>query len=353
MEKSDYLIFAVWIVILTGIGFATYYGVKYMDNGSTIKAIQMEKQTLSKDKIIDKNNSSNKKTIIDGIIMKKNTTITNNKATIIKEKKSDFTTNTNTTNKNTSDSNTKTNTYTNSNKNTTKNQNTNTSPSNIEENNTPTIQPRTLISEGKEEEREVTSKYGTIIAKVEVYSVKEYSDNTKYKNLESIRYDINRDGYNATATDLIEEAEKVINNNYGNYERLSSLINGYRSQVGSTPLVLDRDLCLVATVRAIERAYGLNQYIITHNRPDGRDFVTVFEDLDIPKGTAWSENITTRQVSELINPFDIYTVEEAAEDWYNSAGHKANLEDSKFNKTGIGVYQLGDIKYWVQVFQKN
>ena len=350
MKKEDCLILAVWGVILIGIGFATYYGAKYYNNENVLKAIQKEKESLPEDKEINKytTNPATPNNIINGVIKNKskNTNTKSNTKTNTNNNKSNTNTKSssnNNTNDNTSNNNSSNNTNSSSN-------NSNSNSSNQTGSNPIIIKPRTVVSEVDEEHSEVRTKYGTIITRTEKYKVKEYDDGTIDRYLYTIKYDYNRSGYNGNTDILKPEAIEVMNSNYGNYERLNNIINGYRNQVGSTPLVLDRDLCLAATIRAIERAYGLPEYVLTHQRPDGRDLETLFQELHISK--KHGENITTRQVSGITNVSDIYPPEYAASDWYNSTGHKANLQNNIYGKTGIGVYQLGDVKYWVQVFEE-
>lgn len=360
MKKEDCLILAVWGVILIGIGSAVYYGAKYYNNENVLKAIQKEKESLPADKEINKytNNPATPNNIINGVIKNKSkntntksntkTNTNNNKSnTNTKSSSNSNTGNTNINNNNNNNENSNSNsssTVSNNNSNSSNNSNAQTGSNPIN------IKPRILLFEGTEEHSETRTKYGTIITKTDVYIVMTYDDNTTDKYLNTIRYDFNRDGYNGNTEILKPEAIEVMNNNYSNYERLNNIINGYRSEVGSTPLVLDRNLCLIATIRAIERAYGLPEYVLTHDRPGGKKLKTIFEEFNISGEPG--ENITTKKVTGIGNIPDIYPLEKAASDWYNSNDHKLNLQDNSYGKTGIGVYQLGDIKYWVQIFQK-
>lgn len=153
--------------------------------------------------------------------------------------------------------------------------------------------------------------------------------------IESVEVD--NSGYNGNTGSLKSEA----NENIELYsERISDVLeitNKYRSEVGLNNLTLDKDLCLAASVRALEMSYTEN---LSHTRPDGAKCFIVLDDLDIDYNSA-GENIA--------DGFK-YT-ENVCKAWKNSEGHYKNIVCKKYNKTGIGVAQSINGKYyWVQFF---
>lgn len=205
---------------------------------------------------------------------------------------------------------------------------------------TTTTTKRTKVKEEKVEETEnLETKYGVKRDKVIKYNVITYSDSTteKKKISESIKYDYS--GYNANTNDLKKEAKEVMNNNMSTYKEVVVKVNEYRADAQVNPITLDNDLCLAATIRAMELAYA-NKF--SHTRPNGTLFYTVLNELKIPYSTA-GENIAAGQT----------TVSAVTKSWYNSQGHRANMENKNFNKIGVGKYKLPYSNwgtYWVQIF---
>ena len=347
MKKNDILVFAVWIVILTGIGVATYYGVKSLNSNDAQKQIEKEKSLLPADKEKEKKESTTKRQIQN--IINKNKTITQI------EKKNNSTSNKTTNNNSTNNSNNNS-TSQKTNTDNTNNQTNETNNQTNETNNQQSISnpsnPKTLLSEELEEEVSTLNRYGTIMNKIKVFNVRRYSDNTMSEQLKTIIYEFDKSGYNGNTSILRAEAEQVLNVDYSDYVKVNNLINQYRSAVGRAPLTLDRDLCLAATIRAMERAYAFDVTNIEHMRPNGQVFNTVLDDLGINKGQANGENVTSAQFQTSREVDDVYPAENAVNDWYYSPGHRENFERSEYNVTGVGAYQLGNTKYWVQIFLK-
>lgn len=178
-------------------------------------------------------------------------------------------------------------------------------------------------------------KYGVTetITTTTTYDV--YSDgsikNKKTKTSSTFDYK----SYNAKAKDLIPEA-KENRQKYANYvNQILTATNGYRSEVGLAPLVLDEELTLEAMVRAIESAYT-KRY--DHTRPDDSYCFTISDELGMKE--YWGENLAWGQKDGTT----------AAKWWRNSPGHYANMTGRGYTKLGVGVIRFGG-KYWyVQAF---
>ena len=357
-KQKDYLIYIVWVVILVGIGFAAYYGIKSFNNNDALEEVEKEKSLLPADIKKTKKedyNTSNTTTKKDNTTTKKNNS---NNATNKSNNSNNSTTNSNSSNTNTNNGNNNTNTNANANTNTNSNQsNTNNNSSNTNNNNQGTTNIKTLVSTGTEERTEETTKYGTKVTKIETYSVRTYSDNTTERTLTRTNYSFDRSNYHDNVNELASEAQSVLNQNYSDYEIVNNLINEYRTTAGVQPLILNRELCYIATVRAMERALAFEPYNIEHKRPNGSGFETIFQEslfAGFNHGIAYGENVAAAGTTGSTIPNDVYPAAKVARSWYNSQGHRENFLQSNYNITGIGAYQLGNTKYWVQIFiQRN
>ena len=118
------------------------------------------------------------------------------------------------------------------------------------------------------------------------------------------------------------------------------LVNQHRMGLGLQPLSVFDELQQAANIRAGE----LYDYC-SHTRPDGRDYSTVYTDLDIP-ATSWAENIASGQK----NAADVM------DSWLHSPGHRANIEKASGRAhLGVGYYYNADRPYlhasnWSQNF---
>lgn len=122
-----------------------------------------------------------------------------------------------------------------------------------------------------------------------------------------------------SSTDGMSFAEEVLY--YCNIER---------EKAGVSPLALDDTLCSAAAVRAEEIAVSFD-----HTRPDGRKCFTAMDDIGYSY-SAGGENIA----------WGYRTAEEVVDGWMHSAGHRANILSSNFNRLGVGKSGT----YWVQMF---
>lgn len=204
---------------------------------------------------------------------------------------------------------------------------------------TTTIKVKQVISNEKEEVTEVLEeKYGTKKIKAITYNVIKYDDGSIEKNYSYDKTYYDKSGYNASTNDLLSEAKTVASQNRSIYQEVVGYVNGYRSAAGVEQITLDDELSVAATVRALEMAYSSGG--MSHTRPNGSDCFTIFDELNINYMFGLGENVAAGQT----------TASMVAQSWYNSPGHRANMEYSVFTKIGIGMYELGGTKYWVQLF---
>lgn len=113
-----------------------------------------------------------------------------------------------------------------------------------------------------------------------------------------------------------------------------TVINQYRLEVGAGPLTTTATLNNAAAARAKELLE-----LFDHTRPDGSACFTALDEYGISYYTA-AENIAYGQSS----------VSSVMNSWYNSAGHKANMQDASFGHAGFGCYMYNGTRYWVQLF---
>ncbi len=189
----------------------------------------------------------------------------------------------------------------------------------------------------KETQSEETTKYGTIIKDNYEITYKIYNDGRKEeKSRKKKKTTIDSTNYNATTSDLKDEAISVKALNKETYNEMLSYVNGYRSEVNSSPLSIDDDLNLAATIRAIEMAYSKK---FSHFRPDGNMCYSIAEDLNL-NVNSMGENIAYGQK----------TAAGVSEVWRNSDGHYGNMISTMFTRVGFGKYTLNGKTYWVQIF---
>ena len=141
-----------------------------------------------------------------------------------------------------------------------------------------------------------------------------------------------------TTEELKAEATKAKSTYRSQINAVLNCTNKYRQEAGQglSNLVLDETLTTAACMRAIEMAYS---GVLAHERPDGRDCFTVFDEVNVYPMTC-GENIAWGQT----------TPEKAAEWWRNSPGHYMNMVMPLFGKIGIGAFKLNGRFYWVQLF---
>ena len=131
-------------------------------------------------------------------------------------------------------------------------------------------------------------------------------------------------------TTLAQTASRVT----GFESEMLTIINQYRAEVGAAPLTTTTALNNAAAERAKETIESFS-----HTRPDGSECFTILDEFRISYGTA-GENIAWGQ----------RTVSSVMTAWYNSEGHKTNMQASKFGHVGFGCYTYNGTRYWVQLF---
>lgn len=120
-------------------------------------------------------------------------------------------------------------------------------------------------------------------------------------------------------------------------ELIFTLINNERQKVGLEPLVEDSLLTDLATSHSFYMAYYCT---LTHER-----FPLLENDFDYgqPQGTIRGENIIQIPCQEYV-PGPYLTLQELCEwavsSWMSSEGHRENILDPNFTRTGVGVCLL-------------
>lgn len=180
-------------------------------------------------------------------------------------------------------------------------------------------------------------KYGTklIIWKVSTYNI--YSDGSKKKIDEYTHKEVDTSNFKANTSDMLSEAISNMSSYKGLIDGVVEYTNSFRSEIeGLEALEFDNDLTKAAMVRAIEMAYS---HKFSHTRPDGSSCFTVLSDIGLNKYIE-GENIAQ----------GYRDAKSVAMGWKNSKGHYENMINSSFKKIGIGVINLNNTYYWVQLF---
>lgn len=114
-------------------------------------------------------------------------------------------------------------------------------------------------------------------------------------------------------------------------------VNKARITSGLRPLKLDKELNKIAIIKARDM---VREQKLSHNsKKYGLTFNIIKE-----------RGIKFRSAAENIARWHD-TPEFVAERWLKSSGHRKNILNSNYDKTGIGLAQDGDGKnYWVQIF---
>ncbi len=112
------------------------------------------------------------------------------------------------------------------------------------------------------------------------------------------------------------------------------LINKERKAAGLKKVSLSEDLNRVAQLRAEEIVKNWS-----HTRPNGEEWKSAFADAGVSAAYR-GENLAKGQ----------YSAEKVVGDWMDSEGHRANILNKKFTKTGVASVVIDGVTYWVQVF---
>jgi len=111
-------------------------------------------------------------------------------------------------------------------------------------------------------------------------------------------------------------------------ERVLALVNEDRARYGAGALRTDAELTRAALVRAYEIAEHFS-----HTRPDGSSWSTVSDSVS-------AENIA----------MGYRTPEKAEAAWLSSEGHRRNMLNGNYSRTGIACIESDGVMYWVQLF---
>ena len=202
---------------------------------------------------------------------------------------------------------------------------------------------KVVKTETKTVKADTIKQYGVVAELYNVYKVYTYSDDTTNEEYDYSYNKLDSSGFNATTSELLPEATQFANEEPDStYNNMLSILNGYRNEVGATPLELDKDLILAATVRAMEMAYSGK---FSHERPNmsgNNSCFTVLSDLNISRSTL-GENIAAGTP----------TVKSTMDGWRNSQGHYENMINPDFKKVGFALVSLSGSQYGyyaVQIF---
>lgn len=144
--------------------------------------------------------------------------------------------------------------------------------------------------------------------------------------------------------DAIEAPIQTVPSDSDGFKNLENevfqIVNEERRRVGLSELTFDTDITNVARTKSQD--FIKNNYF-SHNSPEYGSPFEMLRSFGINYSAA-AENIASGQ----------NTAEEAMRHWMNSAGHRANILNSTFNKIGVGVARdnNGNL-YWTQMFVRN
>ncbi len=115
------------------------------------------------------------------------------------------------------------------------------------------------------------------------------------------------------------------------------LVNVERAKTGKSALAENSEVSRIARIKSKD---FINNNYFSHNSPTYGDPFDMLKSFGI-KYTAAAENIANGQ----------RTATEVMKTWMNSAGHRANILNSAYNQTGVGVARdnNGNL-YWTQMF---
>ncbi|TMR26546.1 CAP domain-containing protein, partial [Nonomuraea zeae] len=117
-----------------------------------------------------------------------------------------------------------------------------------------------------------------------------------------------------------------------------TLTNAERAKGGCAPLKHDPQLRAAAFGHSSDMAK--NNYF-SHTSQDGRSFLDRIRAAGFTGGSGWAENIAKGQP----------TAASVVQAWMNSAGHKANIMNCKYNLIGVGAATAsGGQIVWTQDF---
>lgn len=133
---------------------------------------------------------------------------------------------------------------------------------------------------------------------------------------------------NAMAAKKTTKVNIKVTYDYDKAYKVLKILNKERSKNNLPKLKMDKSLLSSAMLRATETTYQFS-----HTRPNGNTCFSI-------NSLIYGENIALGQkdATEVMN------------DWMNSAGHRANILNSKYTCIGIGVVKYNGQYYWTQEF---
>lgn len=167
-----------------------------------------------------------------------------------------------------------------------------------------------------------------------------YNDGSKKEvSRSSTTTKIDQSTFNGTTSSMKSEAISLYSSLQPSANTILEITNKYRKEVNEQPLTLDKNLSIIATIRAIEIAYSGK---FSHTRPNGSEWHTIWgeyygKEMEITRG----ENLA----------YGFSSDEGACVGWRNSEGHYANMIEDEFSKLGVGKFTFNGTTYWVQLFE--
>ena len=263
---------------------------------------------------------------------------------IINKKSNSSNNNNSTTNKPTTGSNTKPSGSTSNNSSSNNSSNNSSSNKSTTTNKTPAKSPSTTTT--KKYVKDVTekvvtkkeTKYGTTITHYVNVTYKTYSDGSKVeKSRTKEKVEIDYKTFNGKVSDMKKEATNLYKSLSTTRTTILNETNKYRKEKNVPDLKLDKDLSIIATIKAIEMAYS-NKF--DHTRPGNKQWYTLHSEYGYGNYYTLAENIAAGYTTDLA----------ACNGWRKSSGHYANMINSSMTKIGIGKYTLNGKTYYVQEF---
>lgn len=167
-----------------------------------------------------------------------------------------------------------------------------------------------------------------------------YNDGSKKEVSRSgTKTKIDQSTFNGTTSSMKSEAISLYSSLQPSANTILEITNKYRKEVNEQPLTLDKNLSIIATIRAIEIAYSGK---FSHTRPNGSEWHTIWDEYyDKSVNVTRGENLAYGYSSD----------EGACVGWRESQGHYENMIDPRFSKLGVGKFTFNGQTYWVQLFQ--
>ena len=126
--------------------------------------------------------------------------------------------------------------------------------------------------------------------------------------------------------------------------RVFDLVNQKRMQYGLQPVIWSEEIARVARLHSGNMA---KFHFFSHQGVDGKRVNDRAESMGLTKWRTLGENIAYNR--GFGSP-----LESAVESWMNSPGHRENILNNQWQKTGVGIAVLPNgVYYFTQVFLKN